>query len=71
MEEIFNSWICIFGHPTKFLSDNGKEFANHDFLDLCEKMNIVVKTTAAELPWSNGLLERHNAVIGETMNKNP
>ena len=32
-------------------------------------MNIVVKTNAAESPWRNGLLERHNAVIDETMNK--
>ena len=48
-----------------------REFANQDLhlLDLCEKMNIVVKTTAAESPWSNGLVERHNAVIGENMNK--
>ena len=63
MEEILNSWICIFGPPTKFLSDSGREFTNQDLLDLCEKMNIVVKTTAAESPWSNGLVEQHNAVI--------
>ena len=69
VEEIFNSWICIFGPPTKFLSHNGGEFANQDLLHLCEQMNIVVKTTAAESSWSNGLVEQHNAVIGETMNK--
>ena len=32
-------------------------------------MNIVVKTTATESFWSNGLVEQHNAVIGETMIK--
>ena len=58
VEEKFNSWICIFGPSTKFLSDNGGEFANQDLLDLCEKMNIVVKTTAAESPWSNGLFQK-------------
>ena len=67
VEEIFNSWIGIFGPPSKFLSDNGGEFANQDLLDLCEKMNIVVKTTAAESPWGNGLVERHNALISETV----
>ena len=29
-------------------------------------MNIVEKTTATESLWSNGLVEKHNAVIGET-----
>ena len=32
-------------------------------MELCESFNIVVKTTAAEAPWSNGICERHNAVI--------
>ena len=36
---------------------------------MCEKFNITVKTTAAEAPWSNGLCERHNAVLGEMVLK--
>ena len=36
---------------------------------MCEAMNIVVKTTAAEALWSNGLCERHNEVLSEMMIK--
>ena len=47
-------------------------------VDLCEKtlltfvrknFNIKIKTTAAESPWSNGICERHNAIITETLLK--
>ena len=36
---------------------------------MCESLNIVVLTTAAESPWSNGLCERHNAVLGNMLEK--
>ena len=45
---IFGSWIQIFGAPKKFITDNGGEFANAEFLKICEAMNITVKVTAAE-----------------------
>ena len=32
-------------------------------------MNIQICTTIAESPWSNGLVERHNAVLGMTVSK--
>ena len=32
-------------------------------------MNIQICTTAAESPWSNGLVERHNALLGMTVSK--
>ena len=53
----------------KFLSDNGGEFANASFLSLCESLNITVKTTAAESPWSNGICERHNQTIARSIDK--
>ena len=65
----FKIWISIFGTPGKVLSDNGGEFANSEFVAMCESLNINYITTAAEAPWSNGLVERHNAVIGEVVNK--
>ena len=69
IKSIFKNWITIYGRPNKFLSDNGGEFMNHQFIDLCEKMNISVKNTAGESPWSNGLVERHNLVIAEMLDK--
>ena len=33
---------------------------------MAEKLGIVVKYTAANSPWSNGICERHNATLTET-----
>ena len=38
-------------------------------MELCEAMNIIIKKTAAEAPFSNGLCERHNAVLEEVFLK--
>ena len=42
------------------------EFNNHKFISLCENINIHC-TMAAEAPWSNDLVERHNAILGYTI----
>ena len=62
-------WVKWFGCPVKFLSDNGGEFINDEVIDLAEKCNITIQTTAAESPWSNGLCERHNAIISRNIHK--
>lgn len=36
---------------------------------MAENFNIEVKTTAAYSPWSNGLLERHNQTLTDTLLK--
>ena len=53
VQALFKFWISIYGAPRKFLSDNGGEFANAEFVSLCERFNISIRTTAAESPWSN------------------
>ena len=62
-------WISYFGYPKKFLSDNGGEFSNERFREMNEKLNIETATTAAESPFSNGMVERHNFIIAEAMHK--
>jgi len=69
VEALFKIWLAVYGAPKKFLSDNGGEFANSEFLALCEQFGIVVNTTAAESPWSNGIVERHNQTIARSMDK--
>lgn len=66
---IFTCWISLFGTPGKVLSDNGKEFDNAEFREMGEKFNIKILTTAAESPWSNGICERMNAVLGKSVDK--
>ena len=69
VKKIFQHWIGTFGYPNKILVDNGGEFDNGEFQTLCENFNIRICTTAAESPWSNGLIERHNAILGLTVTK--
>ena len=69
VEAIIRNWVNIFGVPDRVLSDNGGEFNNRDFLDMAENLNTEVMTTAAESPWSNGVCERHNGVIGNMVKK--
>ena len=45
------------------MSDNGGAFDNGLLRDVSELLNIKVLTSAAYSPWSNGIVERHNAVI--------
>ena len=69
IDKIFKHWNSLFGTPKLFLSDNGGEFNNDIFREMGEQLNINVKTTGAESPWSNGIVEKHNGVIGNMMEK--
>ena len=66
VESIVTQWIGSgLGAPGKILCDNGGEFANQTFLDLCENMNMEVMHTAAFSPFSNGVCERNHAVVDD------
>ena len=47
----------------EFWTGNWGEFCNPEFLEMCEAMNIKVKVIAAESPFSNGLVEKHNFIM--------
>ena len=36
---------------------------------MAEQFNITMKTTAAESPWSNDIVERHNGILAKTTEK--
>ena len=55
--------------PKRILSDNGGEFNNEDLREMGEKLNTTITTTAAESPWSNGINERHNAILDDMIVK--
>ena len=66
---LFKHFIGVWGTVEKFLSDNGGEFANSQFMEMCEKLNIRFILTAGESPFSNGLVERHNLVLSDMLDK--
>ena len=63
IKAIFKIWISVYGSAEKFLTDNDS------FIQLCENFGITVKTTATELTWSNGLVERHNLILSDILYK--
>ena len=69
VEAIFQHWIVLFGPPNKILSDNGGEFNNELLREMSDQLNIFVMSTAGESPWSNGITERHNAILGNMISK--
>ena len=69
IKAIFKIWISVYGSAEKFLTDNGKEFANNNFIQLSKSFGIAVKTTAAESPWSNGSVERQNPILSGMLDK--
>ncbi|XP_077974967.1 uncharacterized protein LOC144430759 [Styela clava] len=69
VKKFMQNWIGIFGSPARILSDNGGEFDSEVFKDMCGNFNITFTTTAAYSPWSNGLCERHNRTLTETLMK--
>ena len=69
INKIFKHWIAIFDEtPNLFLSDK-EEFNNELFREMGKQLNINIKTTAAESPWSNSIVEKQNGVIGNMMKK--
>lgn len=66
---IFCIWIAVYGSPEKIVVDNGGEFANKDLTEMCDYLGIHIKPTAAESPWSNGIVERNNQTLANMMEK--
>ena len=63
MTKLFERWISVFGRPLTIMSDNGGEFVNESFTEMCAVMNINFKTSPSESPWCNGTVERHNGLL--------
>ena len=62
-------WAAIFGTPNIFLSDNRGEYNNELFREMGKQFNINIKSTVAESPWSNNIVEKQNGVIGNMIEK--
>ena len=63
VETIMKQRAATLNKPKSLFSDNEGEFNNELLHDVAELLDCKVITTAAFSPWSNGIVERHNAVI--------
>ncbi|KAL0212974.1 hypothetical protein RCL1_006600 [Eukaryota sp. TZLM3-RCL] len=62
--------VCaIFGIPLAIHSDNGPEFANAVFRDLCDRLAIEVSHSIPHFSQSNGLVERRHRDILQNLRR--
>ena len=61
--------ICRHGCPKELLTDRGTYFVNEILDSLCNEMGIKHKLTTAYHPQTNGLVERFNRTLCETLAK--
>ena len=61
--ELFQKWICRFGCPIEFTSDNGKEFCNELTKELFTLLQIKHSHTTPYHPQCNAQAEVQNKVI--------
>ena len=60
---IFENWVCKFGTPLEFVSDNGKEFCNNLAKELYALLQIKHSTTTPYWPQCNAQAEVANKTI--------
>jgi hypothetical protein len=61
--ELFEKWICRFGCPIEFTSDNGKEFSNELTKEIFYLLQIKHSHTTPYHPQCNAQAEVQNKVI--------
>nr|CAG8612716.1 8966_t:CDS:1 [Entrophospora candida] len=66
---IYEDIICRHGTPSELLSDRGTSFVNSTIKALCETMEINHVLTTSYHPQTNGLTERFNKTLCETIAK--
>ena len=70
IEKLLDGWILsLFGAPKNIMIDNGGEFYNQKFKDVCQNLNIKIMATAAESPFQNGLVERNHSITDNIVEK--
>ena len=68
LEQIFKH-NSIFGPPKELLSDQGKEFLNKTVSHLTKLIGIEHKITSSYHPRTNGLVERFNQTLIQSLKK--
>ena len=61
---LFEHLFMKFGLPEEIRSDNGSEYINTELTQLCEYFEIKFKPSTIYAPWTNGLVEGTNRIIG-------
>ncbi|XP_057739852.1 uncharacterized protein LOC130956943 [Arachis stenosperma] len=61
--------ICRFGIPQHIVTDNGRQFTDHNFKEFLQNLKIRQHFSSVEHPQSNGLAEAANKVLLQALRK--
>jgi transposase InsO family protein len=67
--EFLDQTIYCFGLPNSIITDLGTQFTGSAFWDFCDERSIIVKYVSVAHPRANGLVERANDTILDTLKK--
>jgi len=59
----------IFGNPTEIVSDRGTAFTSSEFQDFVHSMHAKHRKVAVAAPWANGMVERVNRFLKNSLIK--
>ena len=62
---LFEHWFMKFGLSEEIRSDNGSEYNNTELTHLRNYIEIKLKPSTTYAPWTNGLKEGTNRIIGQ------
>ena len=62
-------WVRYFQKPREIITDQGLEFTGSIMMEAMSKLDIIIHTTAAYSPWSNGLCERNHALVDSILTR--
>ena len=68
-EAISNEFFPRYGHPRVLITDNGQEFMSNIFREGCRALCIDHRRTTPAHPQTNGVVERFNRTLKETLRK--
>ncbi|XP_016165249.1 uncharacterized protein LOC107607864 [Arachis ipaensis] len=66
---VWKSIICRFGLPRHIITDNGRQFTDHNFKAFLQNLQIKQHFSSVEHPQSNGLAEAANKVLLQALRK--
>lgn len=66
---IYEDIICRYGVPAILHTDNGKPMISNLIYQICRKYNIIHKTITVHNSQSQGMIERFNRVIDQTLQR--
>ncbi|XP_072060454.1 uncharacterized protein [Arachis hypogaea] len=66
---VWKSIICRFGVPHHIVTDNGRQFTDHNFKEFLQNLKVKQHFSSVEHPQSNGLAEAANKVVLQALRK--